>query len=153
MEHFTNLLAAKYEDCPQIFGTRLVSWIIHFHRACDKGPSLRTVGRSGLWHKDDRKACSFILASMTHEQYHGLDSIGSINAPHKVIYEAPNQHIGYATTEAFFEIKIIEGCVYIDMGLRRYLLWRSSGISMLMYNGMILHFLHPPFKPSIMNSK
>ncbi|KAL0402254.1 UNVERIFIED_CONTAM: hypothetical protein Slati_4255300 [Sesamum latifolium] len=148
-----NELAAKYEDYPQIFGTGLVSWISHFHQTFDKGPNLTNVGRSGLWHKDDRKVCGFVLASMTHEQHDGLDSIGSIYAPHRMIYVALDLHIGYAAAEASFGTKMIEGCLYIDMGLKRYLLWRNSRIPMLMYIDIILHFLHPPFKPSIMNSK
>ncbi|KAL0355458.1 UNVERIFIED_CONTAM: hypothetical protein Sradi_3992700 [Sesamum radiatum] len=82
---------------------------------------------------------------MTNEQYDRLDSVGSMNAPHKMICEAPNRYIEYAATEASFEIKMTEERLYTDMGLRRYLSWRSLRISVLMYIDMILQFLHPSF--------
>ncbi|KAL0396370.1 UNVERIFIED_CONTAM: hypothetical protein Scaly_0085400 [Sesamum calycinum] len=82
------------------------------------------------WHKDDRYVYSIILASMTNEiqkQYGRLDVVGSIMLRIKRVYVASNQYIGYAAAEAIFKAKMIEGYLYMNVGISTLVLdWETS---------------------------
>ncbi|KAL0427755.1 UNVERIFIED_CONTAM: hypothetical protein Slati_2950300 [Sesamum latifolium] len=73
------------------------------------------------WPEDNRKVRSIILTSMSNEiqkQYDRLDDVPSIMLHIKEVYVAPDRHIRYAATKAFFGTKIAEGSSVQSHGVK-----------------------------------
>ncbi|KAL0355711.1 UNVERIFIED_CONTAM: hypothetical protein Sradi_4018000 [Sesamum radiatum] len=111
------------------------------------------------WHEDNRKVRCIILTSMTNEiqkQYDRLEDVPSIMLRMKYVYAVPDRHIRYASTKAFFGIKMTEGLPVHSHGVK--MLSRvekledlKAGLSNDTYIDVILQSLTPSYDPFIVN--
>ncbi|KAL0411871.1 UNVERIFIED_CONTAM: hypothetical protein Slati_3776800, partial [Sesamum latifolium] len=111
------------------------------------------------WHKDNRKVCSIVLASMTNDiqkQYDRHDDVRPIMPRMSQIYAVPDQHIRYAATKVFFDTKMIERSSVQEHGVKMLYLVEKLGdlkadLAKEMYIDVILQSLHPSFDSFIVN--
>ncbi|KAL0411624.1 UNVERIFIED_CONTAM: hypothetical protein Slati_3752100, partial [Sesamum latifolium] len=111
------------------------------------------------WHEDNRKVRSIVLASMTNDikkQYDRHDDVQSIMLRISQIYAVPDRHIRYATTNAFFGTKIIEGSFVQEHGVKMLSLVEKlkdlkADLAKETYIDVILQSLPPSFDSFIVN--
>ncbi|KAL0448557.1 UNVERIFIED_CONTAM: hypothetical protein Slati_1412100 [Sesamum latifolium] len=109
--------------------------------------------------EDNRKIRSIILALMTNEiqkQYDWLDDVPSVMLRMKEVHAAPDWHIRYIATKAFFGTKMTEGSSVQSHGVKMLSLVEKledlkAGLDNDTYIDVILQSLPPSDDPFIIN--